>query len=103
MQEQIDELKRAIADKETRLAFLTSTAVMEQRADGLGFHPIEADKIVYLTVPGYWERQEANLAPTTQPTVASEVELSPMFTVSLLEWLQENVFNPSGALAEVLR
>src|SRR4030042_2744041 len=41
MQNQIDELKRAIADKETNLAFLASTSVMEQRASELGFRPVE--------------------------------------------------------------
>ena len=103
MQNQIDNLKRTIADKETSLAFLTSTAVMEQRAREMGFRPVESDKIVYVVVPGYRERQEIYLAPASQPAVVRETELSPLFTVSLLEWLQVNVFNPSSVLAEVLR
>jgi cell division protein FtsL len=103
MQNQIDNLRRTIADKETSLAFLTSTAIMEQRAREMGFRPVESDKIVYVVVPGYRERQEIYLAPTSQPAVVSKTELSPLFTVSLLEWLQVNVFNPSSVLAEVLR
>jgi cell division protein FtsL len=103
MQTQIDELKRTIADKETNLAFLTSTSVMEQRARELDFRPVEPDKIIYIKVPGYQERQAIHLAPTSQPTVVNEEELSPAFTISLLEWLQENIFNPSSVLAEVLR
>jgi hypothetical protein len=103
MQDQIDELKRVIADKETRLAFQTSTSVMEGRAREMGFRPVDADRIIYVVVPGYRERQEIYLAPASQPAVVSEMELSPSFTVSLLEWLQVNVFNPSSVLAEVLR
>jgi cell division protein FtsL len=103
MQDQIDELKRVIADKETSLAFLTSTSVIEERAREMGFHPVEADRIVYVVVPGYRERQEIHLAPASQPAVVSKMELSPSFTVSLWEWLQINVFNPSSVLAEVLR
>ncbi|MFO7622802.1 MAG: hypothetical protein R6V73_00500 [Anaerolineales bacterium] len=103
MQIQIENLKRTIADKETSLAFLTSTSTMEQRAREMGFRPVEPDKIVYVVVPGYRERQEIHLAPASQPTVVSDPKLSPSFTISLLEWLQVNVFNPSSVLAEVLR
>jgi cell division protein FtsL len=103
MQNQIEELKRTIADKETNLAFLTCTSVMEERAKEMGFHPVEQGKIIYVMVPGYRERQEIHLASDPQPIVVSEQKLSPAFTVSLLEWLQVNVFNPSMVLAEVLQ
>jgi len=103
MQSQIEVLKRSIADKETVLAVMTSTSVMEERARELGFHPVESGEIIYVMVPGYQGRQEADLAPTTPPQVINETVLSPTFTVSLLEWLQENIFNPSSVLAEVLR
>lgn len=102
MQNQIDGLKRTIADKETSLAFLTSISVMEERAKDMGFHPVEQDKITYVMVSGYRGRQEVHLASDPQPIIVSEQKLSPAFTVSLLEWLQANVFNPSAVLAEVL-
>jgi hypothetical protein len=103
MQDQIDVLKRVIADKETSLAFQTSTSVMEERAREMGFRPVGADRIIYVVVPGYRERQEIHLAPASHTTVVTETDLSPSFTVSLLEWLQVNVFNPTSVLAEVLR
>jgi cell division protein FtsL len=103
MQNQIDELKRAIADKEISLAILTSTSMMEQRARELGFSPVKPDKITYIMVSGYQEQQEVNLAPTSQKELVSEERLSPAFTISLMEWLQTNIFNPSSVLAEVLR
>jgi len=103
MQNQIDDLKRNIADNETSLAYLTSTSVMEERAKEMGFHPVEQGKIIYVMVPGYHERQEIHLASEPQQVIVSEQKLSPAFTVSLLEWLQQNIFNPSTVLAEVLR
>jgi cell division protein FtsL len=103
MQTQIEQLKRSNADLETNLAFLTSTSVMEERARSLGFRPVDPDKLVFIVVTGYPGRQEANLAPISQPTVVSGPGLSPAFTVSLLEWLETNILKPSTVLAEVLR
>ncbi len=103
MQKEIEHLKRSNADLETTLAFLTSTSMMEERARALGFQPVEPEKLVFVVVPGYPGRQEANLAPPSQPTVVSGPDFSPAFTVSLLDWLETNILKPSGVLAEVLR
>jgi cell division protein FtsL len=103
MQKEIELLKRSNADLETTLAFLTSTSLMEERARALGFEPVGQDKLVFVVVTGYPGRQEANLAPPSQPTEVSGPDFSSSFTVSLLDWLETNIFKPSGVLAEVLR
>lgn len=103
MQQEIEGLKRSNADLETTLAFLTSISTMEERARELGFQPVEKDKLVFVVVPGYPGKQEANLAPTSQPTVVTSSEFSSAFTVSLLDWLETNILKPSAVLAEVLR
>ena len=103
MLKEIDALKRTNADLETTLAFLTSTSTMEQRARELGYQPVDPDKLLFVVVPGYPGRQEANLAPPAQPAVVSGSDFSPAFTESLLEWLETNILKPSAVLAEVLR
>jgi hypothetical protein len=69
----------------------------------MGFEPAGQDQLVFVVVTGYPGRQEANLAPPSQPTEVSAPEFSPAFTVSLFDWLETNILNPSSVLAEVLR
>jgi cell division protein FtsL len=103
MQTEIEKLKRSNADLETTLAFLTSTSTMEERAKAMGFQPVDQDKLIFVVVTGYPGRQEAVLAPHSQPTVVTSTDISPAFTVSLLDWLETNILKPSGVLSEVLR
>jgi cell division protein FtsL len=103
LQTEIEKLKRANADLETTLAFLTSASTMEERARAMGFEPAGQDQLVFVVVTGYPGRQEANLAPPSQPTEVSAPEFSPAFTVSLFDWLETNILKPSSVLAEVLR
>jgi hypothetical protein len=98
----IERLERSNADLESSLAFQTSRTVMEARAREAGFRPVNASEIVYLQVPGYVSRSEAALAPPPGLVIVEEVTLSPVFSESLIDWLVENVWNPSGLLTEVL-
>jgi predicted outer membrane lipoprotein len=78
--------QQATADLETQFAALTSASVMEQRAQALGFKPMEAANVEYLVVPGY-------AAPTPKIRLAAPLpQLSapntpPEYTQSLLDWL----------------
>jgi hypothetical protein len=98
----IERVERTNADLESNLARLTSRTVMEARAREMGFRPLEQKEIVYLEVPGYQSRSEAVLAPPPGLVIVDEVILSPAFTESLVDWLVEHVWNPTGLLAEVL-
>lgn len=98
MQDSILIMERTNADLESQLAQVTSTKAMEDRAQAIGFRPVEPGEIVYLQVSGYYNRQEANLAPPPGPTIVTSPALSPAYQESLLEWLRDNVLRPSGLL-----
>ena len=84
------------ADLQTQLATLTSARVMEQRAEDLGYTPVDPETLEYLVVPGYTRPQADILAVIPQP-VMSAPSLSPKYTQSLLDWLDEQLQNLGGA------
>ncbi|RPI34461.1 MAG: hypothetical protein EHM70_02780 [Chloroflexota bacterium] len=102
LQNDIEDYERSIADLETQLALLRSTSAMEERASDMGFRPAGPDDITYLSVPGYLGRQEAVLAPPPGPSAVGATVISPAYTESLIDWLKDTVFYPSGLLSEVM-
>ena len=78
------------ADLQTRLAELTSNGTMEQRAQALGYEPMDPSLVQYIVVPGYSEPQVDVLAvaPVLRPSAPS---IPPDYTESLIEWLQKNL------------
>lgn len=96
----IEKLERENADLATSLAFLMSASSMEERAREMGFRPVQPDEITYIEVPGYISRQEASLAPAPGPVVVQTTRLSPAFTESLIDWLQNYIIGPPGILPE---
>ncbi|HTP03302.1 MAG TPA: hypothetical protein VMJ64_18135 [Anaerolineales bacterium] len=75
------------ADAETQLAALNGTAAMEERANRLGYQPVDPTVVQYIVVPGYAAPQPAILAvaPALKPAAPS---IAPEYTESLIEWLQ---------------
>jgi cell division protein FtsL len=94
MRGNIEEMQRKISDLETRLAFITSTNVMEARALELGFRPATGNQMMYLDVPGYTRRKEAVIAPPPGPVEVESRTYSPAFGESLLDWLKEHALKP---------
>jgi cell division protein FtsL len=45
--------QRVNADSESQLARLISIEAMQERAEAMGFQPVNPDEITYLAVPGY--------------------------------------------------
>lgn len=89
MEVTILELQRDNADLENQLGMLTSIRTMQQRAEDLGFQPVNPAEVMYVTVPGYTGRQAATLAPPPGPVTASASSLPPEYTQSLFDWLLE--------------
>lgn len=102
MQDDIDQLSRSNADLETQLAYLTSEQTMKERADQMGFEPVQPDQIMYLKVQGYYSRQPINLAPAPGPVLVKNTKLSPEYSESLVDWFKVNVVVPASLLAKVL-
>jgi len=87
----IEELEQDIADKESKLASLTSSVVMERRAQEMGFRPAAFSEILYMEVSGYSGRQSVTLASPPKNFVSVSPSLSPAFTQSLFDWIGEKV------------
>ncbi|RIK32362.1 MAG: hypothetical protein DCC56_00710 [Anaerolineae bacterium] len=87
---EIASIQRVNADLQTRLANLTSTAVIEQRALQLGYRPVKPGELEYLAVPGF---------VTPEPTILLDAEdvavfvriVPPEYTQSLLEWFDDRI------------
>jgi cell division protein FtsL len=91
MQDDIDRLEQQNADLQSQLAFLTSSSVMAQRAQDLGFSPIQMDEPVYIKVSGYQARQPVTLAPDPAPIVSAAPMVPPEYTESLFQWLSRQL------------
>jgi hypothetical protein len=90
---QIEDLGMEIANQQSQLAMLTSSAVMENRAVDLGFRQAQSEEIVYLVVDEYAGRSPAVLASETRAFTApaSQPQISPAFTQSLLDWIRKEL------------
>jgi hypothetical protein len=82
--------QQASADLQTELAELTSASVMEERAQDLGFIPMEPNEVEYLIVPGYAAPKPEILAVAPQPQLSAP-SIPPEYTQSLLEWFDERI------------
>ena len=85
--------QHASADLQARLATLTSTSVMEERALALGFEPIEPGKMEYIVVAGYVSPQPMILSNGPQPGLRAP-SIPPEYNQSLLDWMDEQVHSP---------
>ena len=83
------------ADLQTKLAESTSNSMMEQRAQTLGYLPVDSSQMDYVIVPGYSAPKPGILAsaPSLKPSVAS---IPPEYTQSLIEWLDQHLRAPSA-------
>lgn len=89
------------ADLETRIGTLMANAVLEQRAQALGFAPVERKSLKYMVVPGYFPPQAVNMVAAVSPSEV--VSSSPEFNETLLDWLAKQIQAASIPLAESKR
>jgi hypothetical protein len=90
MRIQITTVQRENADLETQLADLTSTVIMQKRAEALGYRPVQPGELDYVAVPGFTLPEPAILlaADDNAPVVQT---LPEEYTQSLLEWFGDRV------------
>ena len=90
MRIQITTVQRENADLATKLADLTATAVMEKRAEDLGYRPVQPGELDYVAVPGFALPEPPILlaADDTAPAVQNQPA---EYTQSLLEWFEDRV------------
>lgn len=87
---EITAIQRENADLETRLADLTSTAVMQQRALALGYRPVKPGELDYVAVPGFVKPEPDILLAAEDVTPRLETQPAE-YTQSLLEWFDEQI------------
>ena len=89
----ITTIQQSNADLETRIAALTSTHTMEQRATTLGYQPLDSNQVQFIVVPGYSAPQSIPLASAPSPRT-SAATIEPEYTQSLLDWLDQRLHFP---------
>lgn len=95
MQISIERLNRSIADKQSQVAYITSAVEMEKRALEMNFKPVDPGEALYIVIPGYAGRSEAVLAPPSVPAAAQSKLLSPEYSLSLVDWLKQELYLPA--------
>lgn len=101
MSTEILSMQQSNADLQSRLAELTSTGVMEQRAKTLGYVPIDPSQLQYVVVPGY-VAPRPSLLVGAGPLRPSAPSIPPEYTESLIAWLSRNLRTGSGSPNGVL-
>lgn len=91
-------VERNIENLQTQLANLTSKAVMEQRAEELGYQPVGSGQMIYIAVEEYRRPEQALLGSSPGVTPPGSSDLAPEYTQSLFDWLRERVFEPAAPL-----
>jgi cell division protein FtsB len=97
---EMEDIRRSIEDSESQLAFLNSNAVMEERAEELGFSQVESDDIFYILVPKYINPGQVVLADPPGATMPTVPTISPEYTESLVEWLSDRILYPASSLVQ---
>lgn len=95
MQISIERLNRSIADKQSQVAYITSAVEMEKRALEMNFKTVDPGEALYIVIPGYAGRSEAVLAPPSVPAAAQSKLLSPEYSLSLVDWLKQELYLPA--------
>jgi cell division protein FtsL len=93
---EITNAQRANADLESKLASLTSAAAMQQRADELGYRPVEPGELDYVFVPGYVTLEPEILLAAVDGAPLSD-QFPDEYSESLFEWLDARMNSGGGA------
>lgn len=96
------ELRESISSTQSELAYLTSIEIMSQRADEMGFRPIQSSEAVYIVVPGYDGRPSYDKTITIEPVIIEETALPDEYTETLIEWIRGQVYFPPREVVEAL-
>ncbi len=98
----IEELEQKIANLNSQLAYLTSYSKMQERVKELNLNPITSDRIEYIEIPGYVDRQTTSLAPPPVPVVVNASIIDPQFKESLFEWVTDQVRKTASLFSEAM-
>lgn len=86
------------ADLQTQIATLMSNTVLEQRAQAMGFEPVDRTKLEYMVVPGYFPPSAVTMVSSVAPTEI--LANSPEFNETLIDWISKQIEAASLPLSE---
>jgi uncharacterized protein involved in exopolysaccharide biosynthesis len=86
------------ADLETQIATLMSNTVLEQRAEAMGFEPVDRTKLEYMVVPGYFPPRAVSMVSSAAP--AEILANAPEFKETLIDWISKQIEAASIPLSE---
>jgi len=87
------------ADLETQIATSVSDNVLEQRAQVMGFMPVDRTKLQYMVVPGYFPAEPANMVSSAAPVEV--MANSSAFNETLIDWFSKQFAAASTPLSDV--
>jgi hypothetical protein len=93
---QTSAVQHGSADLQSKLAELTSTSAMEQRASALGYEQVDSSELQYVLVPGY-EAPQPDILAGAHALKPSAASMPPAYTESLISWLSERL-GDSGSI-----
>lgn len=93
-----DSLERSIADSKAQLALISSSSIMEQRAQAMGFSEADPNNVVYVMVPGYTGKQTAILAPPPGIVNQQSTVIKTEYRESLWDWLFQGINRLSASV-----
>lgn len=98
LERQINHINNEIAQLTADLAAERSVENMKNRAEDLGFIPLNPHEAVYLEIPGYDPHADLVLAPPRINIISESPRVLSTYQISLWEWLVQNIWQtPAGA------
>ena len=98
LERQINHINNEIAQLTADLAAERSVENMKNRAEDLGFIPLNPHEAVYLEIPGYDPHADLVLAPPRINIITESPRVLSTYQISLWEWLVQNIWQtPAGA------
>lgn len=95
LERQISNINNEIAHLTANLAAERSIENMKNRAEDMGFIPLNPHEAVYLEIPGYDPHADLVLAPPRINIMSETPRVLSTYQISLWEWLVQNIWQTS--------
>lgn len=92
LEREINTINNEIAELTSNLAVAKSVENMKNRAEALGYIPLNPHNAVYLEIPGYDPHADLLLAPPRVNIISESPTVLSSYRTSLWEWLVQNIW-----------
>ncbi len=95
LERQTSNINNEIAQLTANLAAERSVENMKNRAEAMGFVPLNPHEAVYLEIPGYDPHANLVLAPPRINIMSETPRILTTYQISLWDWLVQNIWQTS--------